>query len=61
MTKTILLSSSGLKNITLNKYKEEEDFIIAFGSQKFRMKSIFVFLYDLLKQSKVDPKSEKSI
>lgn len=41
MTKTILLSSSGLKNITLNKYKEEEDFIIAFGSQKFRMKSIF--------------------
>ena len=40
-TKQIIISSSGLKNIVLNKYQEDEDFIFAFGEQKIQMKSFF--------------------
>lgn len=29
--KTVIISSSGLKNIVLNKYQEEEDFTFVFG------------------------------
>ena len=40
-TKPVIISSSGLKNIVLNKYQEADDFIFAFGEEKFGMKSIF--------------------
>ena len=40
-TKPVILSSSGLKNIVLNKYQDDEDFVFIFGEQEFRMKSFF--------------------
>ena len=40
-TKSIIISSSGLKNIVLNKYQEEDDFIFIFGYQQFKMKRLF--------------------
>lgn len=40
-TKSISISSLGLKNIILNKYTEEDDFILVFGEQRFQMKSFF--------------------
>lgn len=39
--KPIILSSSGLKNVVLNKYQEEDDFFFVFGKQNFRMKNIY--------------------
>ena len=39
--KPVIISSSGLKNIVLNKYQEDDDFIFVFGEEKFQMKSIF--------------------
>ena len=40
-TKSIILTSFGLKNINMNKFFDEEDFILIFGDQEFRMNSIF--------------------
>ena len=40
-TKQIVITSSGLKNIVLNKYQEEDDFIFIFGEKEVRMKSFF--------------------
>lgn len=39
--KIISISSSGMKNINLNKFTDEDDFILIFGQQEFRMKGIF--------------------
>lgn len=39
--KEVFISSSGLGNIVLNKYPEEEDFVFVLGKQEIRMKSIF--------------------
>ena len=39
--KPVTISSSGLKNIVLNKYQEEDDFTFILGEEKFQMKSIF--------------------
>ena len=39
-TKTIILSSSGLKNVILSRYVED-DFFLVFGEQRFQMKSFF--------------------
>ena len=40
-TQSVIISSSGLKNVVLNKYREEDDFTFVFGEEKFRMKNIF--------------------
>lgn len=38
---SIIISSSGLKNIALSRFKDEDDFILIFGDQEIRMKSFF--------------------
>ena len=39
--KSFIVSSSGLKNIVLNKYQESDDFIFVFGEERFVMKNLF--------------------
>lgn len=40
-SKLLIISSSGLKNIILSEYTDEEDFTLIFGDQELRMKSFF--------------------
>ena len=40
-TKSVIISSSGLKNIVLNKYIDDDDFVFNFGEHQFQMKSFF--------------------
>ena len=40
-TKQIILSSSGLQNVVLTKYQDDEDFVFVFGEEEFSMKSFF--------------------
>ena len=40
-TKQITLSSSGLQNVVLTKYQDDEDFFFVFGEEEFSMKSFF--------------------
>lgn len=40
-TKPVIISSSGLKNIVLSKYQNEEDFVFVFGEEKIQMKNFF--------------------
>ena len=35
------MSSLGLKNVVLSKYHDNDEFILIFGEQKFRMKNIY--------------------
>lgn len=39
ISKQIIISSLGQKNIVLNKYSDEDDFFLIFGEQEFKMKS----------------------
>ena len=39
--KTLTISSFGLRNITLNRFDKEDDFVLIFGEREFRMNSIF--------------------
>ena len=39
--KSLILSSKGLKNISLNTFTDEDDFVLVFDEQQIRMKKIF--------------------
>ena len=40
-TKSIIITSSGLKNINLIKFQEDDDINLIFGNKNFQMKRIF--------------------
>lgn len=43
--KSLIISSLGLKNISMNKFTEEDDFILIFGQQEFRLNSFLAEIF----------------